>query len=171
MIIIKFKGIILNILAIIILSSCCNDKPKISYNYGFESRLVSSLIPMNCKENNIAIYNEFGAFRLGEVSYDLNDFDEKVGDSSFVFSIRINHNYLEMISYLENPRISICEKGILYIGRGIDRKLPDFPPECHFYFDYGTSGELNVGNEGLLYCRSLRYINQKKLDKLMTGNR
>lgn len=167
MIIIKFKLLILNILAIIILSSCCNNKPKISYSYGFQSRLASSFIPMNCKENNIAIYNEYNALRLSEKDYELKGFSEEVGNSEIVFSINISKNYLEQIYLLEKPRISICENGKLYKGLPILERISSFPPECHFCFRYDSLNNLKINKQGRLFLGSVKYISQRKYAELL----
>ena len=171
MIIIKFKGLILNILVIIILSSCCNDKPKISYHYGFQSRLVSSFIPMNCNENNIAIYDEYDALRLSEKDYELKGFSEEVGNSEIVFSININQNYLKEIYFLEKPRISICENGKLYKGLPILERISSFPPECHFCYRYDSLNNLKINKQGRLYLGSVKFISQKKYSELMTSGK
>lgn len=149
------------ILAIIILSSCYNKESKIKN--GNESKIISSPIKMNCEENNIAIYNEFRALRLGESSYRLDNFNVNVGASEFGFLIRFKREVVEDALFIEKPRISICENGKLYIGRGMIRTLSSFPPECHFYFKYkNNTGELEFNDDSVLYCGSVNYM---KLDE------
>lgn len=158
MIIIKFKVLILMVLAIIILSNCCNKESKIKYKYGHESRLISSLIKMNCKENNIAIYDEFVAHRLGKGSYSLENFSDNVGDSSFSFFIWFKGELAKDVLVLKRPRISICENGKLYIGRGHEWRSAFPPPECQFYFEYKKMTEqLKFEEDSVLQCVSLSH--------------
>ena len=140
------------IAVIIILNSCSENKN----HYGYESRLMSSRIDMNCYEENLAIYNEIEAYRFKDSEYKidgLSDFNK----ARQVFSIKFSTNLL-FISETMKPRISICLNGSEYVGRGAELTEPNFPPECNFYFIYTENGNLNLDEDNKLFCYTSEFV-------------
>lgn len=150
-------------LGILILSvSGCLFKTKSNnLEFGRQSRLVSSLIPMSCEIDNLAIYNEYYAYRLSKSDYELINFSDNIGLSEDVFSINFM-NYKEELLELKNARISICENGKLFVGLPIFEGTSSYPPESHFSFRYDSLNSLKIGENGKLHLGSVKYISQKK---------
>lgn len=144
----------------IILSTNCqhhNSKDKApEIIYGFESRLLTSRLPMNCSENYLAIYDESKAFRFKENEYSLMIPNNKIGQEKFLFEIIVSK--LDEVDFYENPRISFCKDGIEYIGRGNPVRSSSMPPACHFYFNLSEQGNIIISDSNTIACRSIEYI-------------
>ncbi|MBK8633041.1 MAG: hypothetical protein IPN72_05530 [Saprospiraceae bacterium] len=137
---------------IIILNNCSENK----INYGYESRLMSARIKMDCAEDNLAVYNAIGAYRLKSADYRIEGLKE-ADRSNKVFSIHFPKELIDLV-HLEKPWISICVKGKEYIGRGMAVREPNFPPECNFYFIYTESGQLNLNADNQLFCYTSEFV-------------
>ena len=115
---------------------------------------------MNCKENNLAIYNEFSAFRLRSSEYELLFKDHNdIGVSEFVFGIKF-HSNLDILTTFERPRISFCKDGKEYIGMGNPKHSSSIPGVCHFYYIYDEHNFLNLGEEEILWCHSQEFLTE-----------
>jgi len=153
----KLKGLSLVILVIIILNSCHSKSGQsASYKYGWENRLMTALIDMNCSEDNMAIYSGFNAYRLSSNQYDIVSSKDDIGKANFAF--KINFIDTSIISKFKDVSISFCKDGKTYIGRGQPSINSHIPPACHFFFFYDDDGIVSKYSNGELTCMSTPFL-------------
>lgn len=157
---------ILIFLGFIILSvtSCVKPGNQNHYKYGIQSRLVQALIPMQCTEDNLAVYNEYLVYRLGSDDYKLIGFSDSIGSTEKVFAIQFD-KYGPDIRDLENARISICYKQKNYIGLPVLKGMASYPPECHFLLNYDSRNCLKVDQNGILKLGSVKFVSLEEYKK------
>lgn len=164
----KLKELSLGILAIITLSSCLSkSKKEPSFQYGWENRLMSALIDMDCSVDNMAIYSGFNAYRLSADEYEIISDKSDIGQSDFVFKI----NFLDtsIVSNFKDASISYCKNGEVYIGRGQPSIDSHLPPACHFYFSYDEKGYITRYNNGELTCFSTMFLTPDEYAEKVLG--
>lgn len=164
----KLKELSLLILAIVTLCSCHSKNNKSQpIQYGWESRLMSTLIDMNCTIDNMAIYNQYEAYRFSEGEYEIQETDREIGESNFVFKIALKDT--STVIRFKDASISFCQNGKVYIGRGQQRTNAHFPPACHFYFLYDDDGNISNYKNGVLTCSSTPFLSLDEYAEKVLG--
>lgn len=162
-----FKGYIPTILVVLIIGgSYCytaTSQKDREYSYGWQkNRIMESRLAMNCKKNNLAVYNEFAAFRFRPTEYELLFEDHSdIGISAFGFGIKF-HSNIDVLTAIEGARISFCREGKEYIGMGNPKHSSSIPGVCHFYYIYDEHNFLKLGKEDILWCHSREFLTEEE---------
>jgi hypothetical protein len=159
----QLKGLKLIILVFIILNNGCKSKSeKTEFNYGWEERLISSRIKMDCSHDNLAIYSEYDAFRFQNTEYEIKTKNLAIGKAEFYFVIELK-NHLEKVKGIERASISFCLNGKLYHGRGMLPKSSSIPPSCHFFYSYDEYGRLKFNKKFEIICMSHEFLTPEQI--------
>lgn len=166
----KFQWLILKkvlkqlMLVFIILNNGCKQSKteKTEYNYGWEERLISSRIKMDCSHDNLAIYSEYNAFRFQNTEYEIQTKNLDIGKSEFYFIIKLK-NHLEKVKGIERASISFCLNGKVYHGRGMLPKSSSKPPSSHFFYSWDEYGWLRFHNKDEIICMSHEFLTPEQI--------
>ncbi len=158
------------VVTIILCSSSCKNHNFSEENipFGWESRLLTSRLPMNCQTNYLAIYDEMSAYRFKSEEYHISMPTDKIlGKDHFKFFISITDT--SIIKTFYNGSISFCLNGETYIGRALDQSYASWPPVCHFYYSLNTQDQFDLLNKNELLCFSTKYYGMEEYKKEILG--
>ncbi|MBK7789097.1 MAG: hypothetical protein IPJ54_11065 [Saprospiraceae bacterium] len=131
----KFKALCPILVVFITLNISCKEhkNESIKVTYGWENRLYTSRLPMNCSDDHLAVYDENDAYGFRKEEYEIIIRNAKeLGYKEFTFVIKIHPQ--ENIPWESFHRMSFCMDGKEFVGRGIPHLSSSLPPACHFYY-------------------------------------
>ena len=135
----------------------CRNKSENNIAFGWESRLISARLPMNCSENNLAIYNENESYRLRKDEYELVlPADKIIGKDEFTFRIKIKD--LKFFKNFTLARVSFCLNNKAYFGRGSEFGSSSLPPTCDFYYFLDKNNHIKYYYENEIICLSTKFL-------------
>ncbi len=169
----EFRDLRVGILVITILgiNLCCQNKGAGTYSFGWENRLMASTINMDCSFDNLAIYNEYSAYRCSKEEYEIISTEQnlsEIGEKDFTFrlKLKIDPKIVEEISL---PRISICLDDRMLIGRGNPMISSNLPGVCHFFFTYNSDNKVDLNKNDELICFSIKFLTADEYVKEILG--
>ena len=145
-----------------------NNNGTDKVTYGWENRLYTSRLSMNCSDDHLAVYDENDAYRFRKEEYEIIIRNAKeLGYKEFTFVIKIHPK--EDIPWGSFHRMSFCMDGKEFVGRGIPHLSSSLPPACHFYYQLNEKNTFQVWKSNEVTCFSTEFLTPERYGREILG--